>query len=74
MSGFMIKKSFACIRLARSAVNLISASRSESGQGVAEYIIILAVIVIACIILAIAFHEQLTNVWQSITDQIGAIA
>jgi len=40
---------------------------------VAEYVIILAVIVIACIILAIAFHEQLTSVWQSITEQLGAI-
>ena len=48
--------------------------RLDSGQGVAEYIIILAVIVIACIILAVAFHEQLTSVWNSVTDQLGGIA
>lgn|GEM_PF-1113484 len=48
-------------------------AKSDSGQGVAEYVIILAVIVIACIILAIAFHEQLTSVWESITQQLGAI-
>jgi Flp pilus assembly pilin Flp len=46
---------------------------SESGQGVAEYIIILAVIVIACIILAVAFHEQLSSVWESVTSQLGGI-
>jgi len=48
--------------------------RNESGQGVAEYIIILAVIVVAAIILAIAFHEQLAAVWDSVTDQLGGIA
>jgi len=47
---------------------------SESGQGVAEYIIILAVIVIACIVLAIAFHSQLESVWNSVTSQLGSIA
>lgn len=45
--------------------------RSESGQGVAEYIIILAVIVIACIALAIAFKGQLTSLWNFVTDQLG---
>jgi len=47
--------------------------KSESGQGIAEYVIILAVIVIACIILAIAFHSQLQDLWTSITAQLGAI-
>ena len=48
--------------------------RDDSGQGVAEYIIILAVIVVAAIILAIAFHEQLAAVWESVTDQLGGVA
>jgi len=46
----------------------------ETGQGVAEYIIILAVIVVAAIILAIAFHDQLAAVWESVTEQLGGIA
>ena len=46
----------------------------ESGQGVAEYIIILAVIVVAAIVLAIAFHDQLADVWDSVTSQLGEIA
>jgi len=52
----------------------LSYVRKDCGQGVSEYVIILAVIVIACIILAIAFHEQLVNVWESITSQLGGIA
>ncbi|MCL2679975.1 MAG: hypothetical protein FWF11_00635 [Coriobacteriia bacterium] len=47
--------------------------RRDCGQGVAEYVIILAVVVIACIILAIAFHEQLAGVWESVTSQLGSI-
>jgi Flp pilus assembly pilin Flp len=46
----------------------------ERGQGVAEYIIILAVIVIAAIVLAIAFHEQLSAVWESVTSSLGELA
>jgi len=48
--------------------------RNEAGQGVAEYIIILAVIVVAAIILAIAFHDQLAAVWNSVTEQLGGLA
>jgi Flp pilus assembly pilin Flp len=48
--------------------------RDEAGQGVAEYIIILAVIVVAAIVLAIAFHDQLKAVWDSVTSQLGSIA
>ncbi|MCL2881735.1 MAG: hypothetical protein FWF45_02425 [Coriobacteriia bacterium] len=50
------------------------ALQDESGQGVAEYVIILAVIVVAAIILAVAFHEQLAAVWQSVTSQLGDLA
>ena len=48
--------------------------RGESGQGVAEYVIILAVIVVAAIILAVAFHDKLSAVWQSVTSQLGDLA
>jgi len=48
--------------------------RDESGQGVAEYVIILAVIVVAAIILAVAFHDKLAAVWQSVTNQLGDLA
>ncbi len=48
--------------------------REEAGQGVAEYVIILAVIVIAAIVLAIAFHDQLAAVWESVTSQLGDLA
>ena len=47
--------------------------RSDSGQGVAEYIIILAIIVIACIALAIAFNNQLTALWERVTGALGGI-
>ncbi|MCL2323961.1 MAG: hypothetical protein FWC48_00055 [Actinomycetia bacterium] len=53
---------------------LWSCLAGESGQGVAEYVIILAVIVVAAIILAVAFHDQLAAVWQSVTSQIGDLA
>ena len=55
-------------------MKLLCVCQSDRGQGVAEYIIILAVIVIACIVLAIAFHGQLENVWNSVTSQLGSIA
>jgi len=59
--------------LSGGALRLWHGIKSESGQGIAEYVIILAVIVIACIILAIAFHSQLQDLWTSITAQLGAI-
>ena len=59
--------------LSRCALRCSCAVRSESGQGIAEYVIILAVIVIACIILAVAFHGQLQALWDSITTQLGSI-
>jgi Flp pilus assembly pilin Flp len=45
----------------------------ETGQGVAEYVIILAVIVIAAIVLAIAFKDQLETVWDSVTSALGEL-
>ena len=56
------------------AAELKSWLKGETGQGVAEYIIILAVIVVAAIVLAIAFHDQLSAVWDSVTSQLGGIA
>jgi Flp pilus assembly pilin Flp len=48
--------------------------RDDSGQGVSEYIIILAVIVIAAIVLAIAFYDQLSAVWDSVTSGLGDLS
>jgi len=48
--------------------------RLDSGQGVAEYVIILAVIVIACIVLAVLFHEQLVALWEKVTGELADIA
>ena len=45
----------------------------DSGQGVAEYVIILAVIVIACIVLAVLFHEQLVALWEKVTGALEDI-
>ncbi|MCL2438229.1 MAG: hypothetical protein FWE48_00430 [Coriobacteriia bacterium] len=73
MNGLLFWPVRFCQSLSAISMKFCRNCRSESGQGVAEYVIILAVIVIACIILAIAFHEQLTSVWQSITEQLGAI-
>jgi len=65
----------ACGRLWRGALDagarMRRATGDEQGQGVAEYVIILAVIVVAAIILAIAFHDKLAAVWQSVTEQLG---
>lgn len=46
---------------------------SESGQGISEYLIILAVVVIAAIALATTFSDQLSTLWGSITTQLSAI-
>jgi len=58
----------------RGQARLRTSARNESGQGVAEYVIILAVIVVAAIILAVAFHDKLAAVWQSVTSQLGDLA
>ncbi|MCL2333133.1 MAG: hypothetical protein FWC54_06615 [Actinomycetia bacterium] len=60
--------------IAKLRIQLHAGLRDESGQGVAEYVIILAVIVVAAIILAVAFHDKLAAVWQSVTDQLGDLA
>ena len=46
----------------------------DSGQGISEYLIILAVVVIAAIALATTFSTELTSLWESITSQISAIS
>ena len=46
----------------------------DSGQGISEYLIILAVVVIAAIALATTFSTELTGLWESITSQISAIS
>ncbi|MCL2525518.1 MAG: hypothetical protein FWE46_00480 [Coriobacteriia bacterium] len=60
-------------KLAQLPAAFVRRAQSDSGQGVSEYIIILAVIVIACIILAVAFHGQLESLWSSVTGKLGAI-
>lgn len=52
---------------------VLSAPASDSGQGVAEYAIILAVIVVGAIALATAFSTQLGTVWTSVTTQMSAL-
>lgn len=47
---------------------------SDKGQGISEYLIILAVVVIAAIALATTFSTELTGLWDSITSQLSAIA
>jgi len=69
MKGMIMKEA-----VMRCTTKGLAYARRDCGQGVAEYVIILAVIVIACIILAIAFHEQLASVWESVTSQLGGIA
>lgn len=48
--------------------------RDEQGQGISEYLIILAVVVIAAIALATTFSDQLSALWGSITSQLQAIS
>lgn len=45
----------------------------DCGQGIAEYVIILAVIVVAGIVLVTAFGDQLSTVWESVTTQFGTL-
>jgi Flp pilus assembly pilin Flp len=51
-----------------------TALHSDRGQGVSEYVIILAVIVIAAIVLAVAFHDQLETIWENVTSSLGELA
>lgn len=47
----------------------------EEGQGMTEYALVLGVIAIGAIALITAFRTQVTNLWNSITDQItGAVS
>lgn len=61
-------------KLKNFGLKLATHIQSESGQGISEYLIILAVVVIAAIALATTFSDQLTNLWDSITSQLAAIS
>lgn len=52
----------------------LSTLSQDEGQGISEYLIILAVVVIAAIALATTFSDQLTALWASITSQLTAIS
>lgn len=58
------------LRAVRSLSTILA---PESGQGISEYLIILAVVVIAAIALATTFSGQLKSLWDSITQQLAAI-
>lgn len=60
--------------LDRSTAVVANAITSDAGQGIAEYLIILAVVVIAAIALATSFSGELSALWDSITAQLSAIA
>lgn len=60
--------------LDQSTAVVANAITSDAGQGIAEYLIILAVVVIAAIALATSFSGELSALWESITSQLSAIA
>lgn len=53
--------------------NKIRSLSCDAGQGIAEYVIILAVIVVTGIVLVTAFGGQLTSVWTNVTTQFGTL-
>lgn len=61
-------------KVEKGIYKIFASIKSESGQGISEYLIILAVVVIAAIALATTFSDQLTNLWDSITSQLAAIS
>ena len=64
-----------CVNFAtRSYCKCKAKCSADSGQGVAEYIIILAVIVIACIGLAFLFRDQLSVLWETVTSALEGAA
>lgn len=52
---------------------MLSKFKSDEGQGISEYLIILAVVVVAAIALATTFSGELSGLWDSITSQITAL-
>lgn len=58
----------------RCVTSVARAIHNDAGQGISEYLIILAVVVIAAIALATTFSGELTGLWESITSQLSAIA
>lgn len=58
------------LRFARTARNAVSA---DHGQAISEYLVILGVIVIACILLAVSFQAELSTLWGTVTSSMGSI-
>jgi len=55
------------------AFNKWSILKGESGQGLSEYALILALIAIACVAAVTAFGTSLSAYFTNITGQIGAL-
>lgn len=60
--------------LKRRIYQSVVVASDDAGQGISEYLIILAVVVIAAIALATTFSDQLSSLWNSITTQLSAIS
>jgi len=60
-------------KVSDGATRMYCGLKCESGQGISEYIIILAVIVIVCIALAIAFRGQLVGFWERVNAEFKTI-
>lgn len=49
------------------------ASRRDDGQAISEYLVILGVIVVACVLLAVSFQAELSALWGNVTTSMGSI-
>lgn len=47
--------------------------KDESGQGAAEYALLLAAVTIALIAVAMAFGDRLLNIFTNANDELGAV-
>ena len=46
---------------------------SERGQGTAEYAILIAVVVVAAVVLVVAFGDKLTAIWTNANSQMSTV-
>jgi len=46
---------------------------SECGQGTAEYAILIAVVVVAAVVLVVAFGDKLTAIWTNANSQMSTV-